>query len=76
MVQYCDRVCQTCGNFHKSDVFDCEQWGDLPEDHDNTCHVWYEGDLPHNLKYRIQKLEDMIVELQKHTKTGLWSNAK
>lgn len=64
MPTYCDKICQTCGKFHKSENFDCEHWGDLDED-TTTCHEWIEGDLPHNLQYRIRKLEDMITEIQK-----------
>jgi hypothetical protein len=60
MTFQCDKVCDTCGYFHKSENFECEHWGDLPEDHPGYCTSWHEGTLPHNLLYRIQQLEKII----------------
>lgn len=60
MTVYCEKICQTCGYFHRSENFDCEHWGDLSEDTPNNCHMWIEGDLPHNLLYRIQKIEEIL----------------
>ena len=68
---YCEKSCKTCGYFHLSDNFECEYWGDLSED-TTTCHMWIEGELPHNLKYRIQQLEDNIAEIHKELRMGLW----
>lgn len=56
----CEKICETCGNFHRTDNFDCEHWGDLPEDWCGHCGMWIEGELPHNILYRIRKLEEEV----------------
>ena len=61
-----NKVCATCGYFHKTEHFDCEYWGDLPmytNTDVHTCHVLVEGDLPHNLKYRIEQLEETLQKI-------------
>jgi hypothetical protein len=53
----CDKVCDTCGYYNDpNSKYECQYWeGCVAE---STCSEWIEGHHPHNILYRIRKLEE------------------